>query len=60
MANHLTPEELADHHDMEREQVLAHCVENGVPILAGRVDKTLFAASLAADSQSAEAQRPAA
>lgn len=60
MANHLTPEELADHHGMEREQVVAHCVETGVPILSGRIDKALFAASLAAAPAPAQVERPAA
>ena len=46
MANHLTPSELADEVEMERRDVIAKCVEMGVPILNGRVDKTLFISSL--------------
>jgi len=46
VANHLTPSELADEVEMERRDVIAKCVEMGVPILNGRVDKTLFISSL--------------
>jgi hypothetical protein len=46
LANHLTPAELADEVDMKRQEVIARCVQMGVPILHGRIDKTLFAASL--------------
>ncbi len=46
MANHLTPTELADEVDMKRQEVIARCVQMGVPILHGRIDKTLFMTSL--------------
>lgn len=46
MANHLTPDELAREVDMERPEVISRCVELGVPIFAGRIDKTLFVANL--------------
>jgi len=46
LANHLTPTELADEVDMKRQEVIARCVQMGVPILHGRVDKTLFLTSL--------------
>jgi hypothetical protein len=48
MANHLTPDELAKEMGMDREEVIRICVEEGVPIYHGKVDKTLFAASLEA------------
>ena len=48
MANHLTPEELAKEMGMEREEIIRICVEEGVPIYNGKIDKTLFAASLEA------------
>ena len=48
MANHLTPDELAKEMGMEREEVIRICVEEGVPIYNGKIDKTLFAASLEA------------
>jgi hypothetical protein len=46
LANHLTPTELADEVDMQRQEVIARCVQMGVPILHGRIDKTLFITSL--------------
>lgn len=46
MANHLTPTELAEETKMKRQEVIARCVQMGVPILHGRIDKTLFEASL--------------
>ena len=53
MANHLTPTELAREHGLERRDVIEECVELGVPIFQGRIDKTLFAATLNAQSQTA-------
>jgi hypothetical protein len=46
MSIHLTPSELALEAGMERSDVIAKCVENGVPIFHGKIDKTLFEASL--------------
>lgn len=46
MANHLTPAELADQLNMERQEVIGKCVEMGVPIFHGRIDRTLFESSL--------------
>jgi hypothetical protein len=46
MANHLTPAELANQMQMERQEVIGKCVEMGVPIFHGRIDKTLFESSL--------------
>lgn len=46
MANHLTPTELADEVNMKRREVIAKCMEMGVPIFHGRIDKTLFVTSL--------------
>ena len=48
MANHLTPDELAKEMGMDREEVIRICVEEGIPIYHGKIDKTLFAASLEA------------
>ncbi len=53
MANHLTPTELAREAGLERRDVITKCMELGVPIFQGRIDKTLFLANLRAD-QSAE------
>ena len=46
MANHLTPAELADQLHMKRQEVIGKCVEMGVPIFHGRIDRTLFETSL--------------
>jgi hypothetical protein len=48
MPNHLTPEELSKELGMEREQVISLCLQEGVPIYQGKIDKTLFAAQLQA------------
>jgi hypothetical protein len=54
LANHLTPTELAREAGMERREVIAKCMEMGVPIFQGRIDKTLFLATL----KQAQAQQP--
>lgn len=46
MAIHLTPTELAEETNMKRREVIAKCMEMGVPIFNGRIDKTLFETSL--------------
>jgi hypothetical protein len=56
LANHLTPTELAREAGMERREVISKCMELGVPIFQGRIDKTLFLASL---KESAQGQPPA-
>jgi hypothetical protein len=48
MAVHLTPTELADEMEMKRRDVLTKCIEMNVPVLKGRIDKTLFESSLKA------------
>jgi hypothetical protein len=52
MPNHLTPEELSREMKMEREQVIRLCLQEGVPIYQGKIDKTLFAAQLQATGAS--------
>jgi hypothetical protein len=47
MANHLTPTELAREAGLERRDVIVKCVEMGVPIFNGKIDKTLFLSSMA-------------
>jgi hypothetical protein len=47
MAIHLTPTELAREAGMERREVIEKCMEMGVPIFQGRIDKTLFLANVA-------------
>jgi hypothetical protein len=56
MANHLTPTELAREAGLGRREVLSKCLENGVPIFKGRIDKSLFMASVRKGRQK---QRPA-
>ena len=46
MANHLTPTELARESGLERRDVITKCLELGVPIFNGQIDKTLFFSSL--------------
>jgi hypothetical protein len=46
VANHLTPTELADELQMKRQEVIGKCLQMGVPILHGRIDRTLFESSL--------------
>lgn len=46
MAHHLTPAELADQLQMERQEVIGKCVQMGVPIYQGRIDRNLFESSL--------------
>jgi len=46
MSNHLTPGELADQLRMNQQEVIGRCVEMGVPIYHGRIDRTLFESSL--------------
>jgi hypothetical protein len=48
MSVHLTPTELADEMHMKRREVLTKCIEMNVPVLKGRIDKTLFESSLRA------------
>ena len=55
MANHLTPSELADVTGMKRREVITKCMQLGVPIFQGKVDKTLFLASMR-ESQEARVQ----
>ena len=57
MAVHLTPTELAREAGMERREVIEKCMELGVPIFQGRIDKTLFLANL---TEQGSAQQPVA
>jgi hypothetical protein len=57
MANHLTPDELAKEMGIDREEVIRICIEEGVPIYHGKIDKTLFQASHEAVSTAGSASR---
>lgn len=46
MANHLTPSELAEELHMKRQEVIGKCMQMGIPIFHGRIDRSLFEASL--------------
>jgi hypothetical protein len=56
MAHHLTPAELADQLQMERQEVIGKCVQMGIPIFHGRIDRTLFETSLRSVGSSPSAQ----
>jgi len=58
LANHLTPTELAREAGMERREVITKCMELGVPIFQGRIDKTLFMTSLSQAHPAAVASPP--
>lgn len=57
MPIHLTPTELAREAGLERREVISKCMELGVPIFQGRIDKTLFLASLGTASQPPQAAK---
>ena len=57
MAIHLTPTELAREAGMERREVIEKCMEMGVPIFQGRIDKTLFLANLSEQGMAVSASR---
>jgi hypothetical protein len=48
MPNHLTPEELSQELKIDRQEVIKVCLEEGIPIYHGKIDKTLFQAQLEA------------
>ena len=52
MAIHLTPTELAREAGLERREVIEKCMEMGVPIFQGRIDKTLFLANMSEQATS--------
>ena len=48
MPNHLTPEELSKELGIDRQEVIRVCLQEGIPIYQGKIDKFLFAAQLQA------------
>jgi hypothetical protein len=48
MANHLTPEELSQELGIDRDAIIKLCIEEGVPIYHGKIDKHLFQVQLQA------------
>jgi hypothetical protein len=59
MAHHLTPSQLADQLQMNRQEVIEKSVAMGVPILHGRIDRTLFETSMRRGSPGVQARRAA-
>jgi hypothetical protein len=55
MPNHLTPTELARESGLDRRAVISKCMEMGVPIFQGKIDKSLFLTSLDAQQHAAGA-----
>ena len=51
MSIHLTPTELARESGLDRREVIRKCMEMGVPIFEGRIDKTLFESSLRQETE---------
>jgi hypothetical protein len=51
MPDGLTPTELARETGIDRRDVISKCMELGVPIFQGRIDKALFLASLNAQQR---------
>jgi 3-deoxy-D-manno-octulosonate 8-phosphate phosphatase KdsC-like HAD superfamily phosphatase len=58
MAIHLTPTELAREAGLDRREVIEKCTQLGVPIFEGKIDKTLFLASMR-EQAALEQQQPA-
>ena len=56
MAIHLTPTELAREAGLDRREVIAKCMEMGVPIFEGRIDKTLFLINLREHAEAPQQQ----
>jgi hypothetical protein len=48
MPNHLTPEELSKELGMDRDEIIRVCMQEGVPIYHGKIDKFLFQAQMQA------------
>ena len=48
MPNHLTPEELSKEMGIDQMEVIRVCMQEGVPIYQGKIDKSLFQAQLQA------------
>ncbi len=54
MPNHLTPTELAREAGLDRRDVISKCMQLGVPIFQGRIDKSLFLTSLEVEQRERE------
>ena len=48
MANHFTPEELAEELGTETRDVIRFCLREGIPIYKGKIDRSLLTAVMKA------------
>lgn len=48
MANHFTPEELADELGTETREIIQLCIKEGIPIYKGKIDRSLLTAVMRA------------
>ncbi|MDX6466545.1 MAG: hypothetical protein QOI27_1585 [Gaiellaceae bacterium] len=48
MSNHLTPEQLSEELGIDQQEVIRVCMQEGVPIYQGKIDKYLFQVQLEA------------
>jgi hypothetical protein len=48
MANHFTPEELAEEMGADTRDVLRLCVKEGIPVYKGKIDRSLLTAVMKA------------
>ena len=58
MSNHLTPAELSRATGIDRREVIEKCMQMGVPIFEGKIDKSLFLASLHEIEHTSEEPKP--
>ena len=52
MANHFTPEELAEELGVETGQIIRLCVSEGIPIYKGKIDRSLLTVVMKAKGMS--------
>jgi hypothetical protein len=60
VANHFTPEELAEELGMETGDIIRLCVSEGVPIYKGKIDRSLLTAVMKAKGVQLSQTQPAA
>jgi hypothetical protein len=56
MANHFTPEELAKDLGMDSKEVVRFCIEEGIPIYKGKVDRHLLTVVMKAKGMAVPAE----
>ena len=55
MPNHLTPEELSKEIGIDRQEVIRVCMQEGVPIYQGKIDKYLWQLAISHKQQESAA-----